>query len=113
MSTLLDFPWPPKELSPNARIHWAKKARAFKAYKEACLWTGKAAGWSLHGAKRFKATFCPPDKRKYDLDNLVARIKAIGDALAVLTAVDDSEFEWTYWRGNPVANGLVVVEVIG
>ena len=113
MSILLDFPWPPKELSPNARVHWAKKARAFKSYKEACLWTGKAAGWSLHGAKRFKFTFCPPDKRRRDADNCVAACKALLDALAVLTAVDDSEFEWSYARGNPVANGLVMVEVIG
>ncbi len=109
----LNFPWPPSDLSPNARVHWGKKAKAFKAYKEACMWTGKAAGWSLHGHYRFKITFCPPDKRKYDVDNLVARGKALVDALAVLTMVDDSEFELTFARGAPVAHGQVTVEVLG
>ena len=31
----LTLPWPPKELSPNARQHWTKLAKAKKAYREA------------------------------------------------------------------------------
>ena len=29
--------WPPSDLSPNARLHWAKLARAKKHYRQACL----------------------------------------------------------------------------
>ena len=29
--------WPPSDLSPNARLHWAKLARAKKHYRQSCL----------------------------------------------------------------------------
>ena len=29
--------WPPSNLSPNARLHWAKLARAKKQYRQAGL----------------------------------------------------------------------------
>lgn len=107
------LPWPPKELSPNARLHWAKKAGAVKAYKNACIWTMEAAGTGyMLGASKFKVVFCPPSKRRMDADNLVSRFKAGFDALAFVTGVDDSKFEWTYVRGEPVKGGAVVVEVL-
>ena len=34
MTNQINLPWPPRELSPNARVHWAKKAKAAKAYKK-------------------------------------------------------------------------------
>ncbi len=37
----LTLPWPPKELSPNARQHWSKLAKTKKAYRDACAWTAK------------------------------------------------------------------------
>ncbi len=30
------LPWPPADLSPNARQHWSKLARAKKADRTAC-----------------------------------------------------------------------------
>lgn len=112
MSALLHFPWPPKELSPNARIHWAKKARAFKSYKDACCWLNKGRR-GIKGTSRFKVTFVPPDKRKYDLDGLISRIKPGIDALSVLTGVDDYNFELAFSRADPIFPGRVLVEVIG
>ena len=29
--------WPPSDLSPNKRLHWAKVALAKKHYRQACL----------------------------------------------------------------------------
>jgi len=43
MSIELTLPWPPTALSPNARQHWAKLARAKKAYRLACAWQAKAS----------------------------------------------------------------------
>lgn len=67
MTVNVILPWPPKELSPNARLHWAKLARAKKSYREACAWTAKA-----QGARRIKAdklhlslTFYPPTRRAW------------------------------------------------
>ena len=111
--TQLTMPWPPKELSPNARLHWAKKAAAVKAYKNVCMWTMKAKGDGyMKGASKFKITFCPPSKRRMDADNMVARFKAGFDALSHVSGVDDSEFEWTYVRGHVCDGGAVVVEVL-
>ena len=35
---MLEFmlPWPPSELSPNGRLHWAKAYKHKKAYRQAC-----------------------------------------------------------------------------
>ena len=36
------LPWPPKELSPNARVHWARKAGVSQKYRQdACVLTLK------------------------------------------------------------------------
>ena len=32
------FPFPPKELSPNSRLHWAKRAKAVKSYRQECMY---------------------------------------------------------------------------
>ena len=44
---ILHLPWPPKELSPNARVHWAKKSKAAKAYRLQCGLMTKAAKISV------------------------------------------------------------------
>lgn len=110
------LPWPPKELSPNARVHWAKKARAAKEYKAECLATffmmarEERREWS--GVKSFKLDFHPPSNRRFDLDNAVARAKQLFDALVKVTGVDDSEFQFTISKAPPVKGGAVRVEAI-
>ena len=108
---IIQFPWPPKQLSPNARVHWAKKANAAKHYKADCLMLViRRSG--IVGQSKFKIMFSPPDKRKRDADNLIASFKAGFDALSIATGIDDSKFEWTYVRGEPVKGGAVIVEVL-
>ena len=110
------LPWPPKELSPNARVHWAKKAKAAKAYKDSCLWaiwdrTGfHSSVW--HGRKSFKIEFCPPSARRADVDNMLAAFKAGIDALSYATGIDDSYFRLTISKAPPVKGGAVRVEAI-
>jgi hypothetical protein len=45
----LHLPWPPKELSPNARVHWAKKSKAAKAYRLQCGLMTKASNVKQRG----------------------------------------------------------------
>tara|TARA_B100001564_G_scaffold289460_1_gene253080 strand:- start:236 stop:445 length:210 start_codon:yes stop_codon:yes gene_type:complete len=61
--------WPPSELSPNARLHWAKLARAKKHYRQACLSVTKE---QLKKYPKYnelperlvlEMTFIPPDRR--------------------------------------------------
>lgn len=106
---MITLPWPPKELSPNGRCHWATKARAFKAYRLDC-WTAFAGHRkALRGRDSFGFTFHPPSRRRTDLDNCFASIKAAIDALAQITGIDDSEFKFTIAKGEPQKGGAVIV----
>lgn len=89
--------WPPSELSPNARLHWAKLAKAKKSYRQKCNTVSK------HQLKKYKydelpeklvleMTFIPPDRRNYDRDNLVARMKSGIDGLADALRINDKRF---------------------
>lgn len=108
----LILPWPPAALSPNGRLHWASKARAVGQYRRAC-W----AQAMEQGARRIEAdrlhvalTFVPPDRRRYDLDNLLSRMKAGLDGLAAVLGVDDSRWSLSIERAQP-PGGYVQVEV--
>jgi crossover junction endodeoxyribonuclease RusA len=110
------LPWPNKTLSPNARVHWAKKAAATKAARTEATWLirarGKQRGWSA-GAAYVTMVFCPPDHRRRDLDNLIASMKASNDGIADALGVDDSRFISTYSMGQPVKGGAVFVTIRG
>lgn len=89
------LPWMPKELSPNARLHWSKKSKAAKAYRMACFaltleagirgvdWDGDIHAW---------IDFYPPDKRHRDDDNCIAAFKAGRDGIADAMSVNDKRF---------------------
>lgn len=113
MTTLqLTLPWPPKELSPNARQHWSKLARAKKAYRAACAWTAKEQGAQRIEADRLHLTlvFVPPNRRAHDLDNCLARMKSGLDGLADVLGVDDKRWSLTISKSDEVG-GMVRVEV--
>lgn len=105
------LPWPPKALSPNARVHHMALAKAKKAYKEACMWQAKADGAKpMTGALHLTITFVPPDRRHRDLDNMLASIKSGLDGLRDVLGVDDSRWSLTI-RKTPHIGGVVLVEV--
>lgn len=109
---MLVLPWPPKILSPNARPHWAVKARAVKAYRAGCYLLAKGFPVTFGaGDIPLTVTFCPPDARRRDRDNLIASMKAGMDGIAQAWGVDDSRFVPTYRMGKPVEHGEVVIEV--
>ena len=90
--------WPPSDLSPNARLHWAKLARAKKQYRQACLSVTKEQLKKypkyndLPEVLVLEMTFIPPDRRSYDRDNLVARMKSGIDGLADALSINDKRF---------------------
>jgi crossover junction endodeoxyribonuclease RusA len=119
--TRLELPWPAKELSPNARGHWAKMARFKKGARELAQWTGREAGWhraDTHenyclGEDRpaITITFCPPDKRRRDLDNAIASFKSAQDGIADALGIDDSRWAVSYAWGDVVPGGRVIVSL--
>lgn len=84
MTTMtIELPLPPKAVHPNARSHWAAKARAKKQQRSDATTAALAA---LNGARRPRwgqaevhATFYLA--RKTDPDNLIAWMKASLDGL--------------------------------
>ena len=107
------LPWPPSALSPNARQHWAALAKAKRAYRRACWAQAIEQGARrLHGVDRLHVglEFVPPSRRPFDLDNLLARMKAGLDGLADVLGVDDSKWEITIRRGEP-PGGFVRVQI--
>lgn len=106
---MIELPFPPATLSPNARPHWAQRARAFKAYKTQCFALLSQFRAALAGRNTFDVTFHPPTAHRFDADNLVSRFKAGQDALAEIAGVDDSEFVMTYRKGEPRKGGAVVI----
>lgn len=88
------LPWPPKDLSPNARLHWSKKSKAAKAYREACrvitLQAGEKIDWE--GDIHVWIDFYPPDRRARDDDNMIAAFKSGRDGMADALKVNDKRF---------------------
>lgn len=111
---MIDLPWPPKELSPNARVHWTKKAKAAKAYRLECFILAKAAGITApEGKILWTVEFFPPSRRAYDDDNLLARIKALRDGVADALCVDDRRFVTQFSVSETVIKGGMVRVTIG
>lgn len=116
--TEITLPWPAKELSPNARVHFQVKAKAAKAYREAAYWLTvthgeyrMAPGLLPDGPVHLILTFSPPDKRRRDLDGMLSSIKAGLDGVADALAVNDHRFEFTLRRAEPVKGGKVTVAI--
>jgi hypothetical protein len=110
----INLPWPNKLLSPNARIHWAKKAKAAKAAKQVghlCALESKVAiDWE--GEIHLWITFYPPDRRARDDDNLIASFKNYRDGIAQALGVDDKRFRTHPWLSDqPIKNGVVIVKI--
>lgn len=91
---IIIYPWMPKELNPNARVHWATKSKMFKKYKEACWGLTMASHLPRVKGDRIhlEITFYKPNKMRRDLDNCLAAFKAGLDAISLATGVDDSQF---------------------
>ena len=111
------LPWPQRVLSPNCRPpHWSVLAKAKRAYRAACHVEAMAAGWSkgafaptdrLH----VRLVFVPPDRRRRDMDNMIAAMKSGLDGLADALGVDDNRWTLTCAIDEANIGGMVRVEV--
>lgn len=93
--TTIVFPWFPKELSPNSRLHWAKLAKFKKDYRIEwwAIALKEARKINLpEGKIELTIEFYPPSRRRYDLDNCLASIKSGLDGLADALQVNDNRF---------------------
>lgn len=90
----VDLPWPSRTMHPNARPHWARKAKATKAARLAASLMAKEIGRIDAEAVKVTCIFSPPPiKRNRDLDNLIAACKPYFDGIADAIGIDDSRFQ--------------------
>lgn len=110
--TELVLPWPPKELSPNQRTHWAAKAKAAKAYRAACYTLTKASCLRVDWQGEIHAwiDFYPPDRRHRDDDNVFASFKSGRDGMAEALGIDDVRIRMHPWL-KPEIGGMVKVRL--
>lgn len=112
----IDLPWPSRDLFPNARVHWARKAKAVKTARLDAAWFAKIAGIrpndpDIPQALLVTAVFSPPDNRVRDEDNMLASCKAYFDGISNFIGVDDSKWQIAIRREAPVKGGLVRIEL--
>lgn len=102
------LPWPYEALWPNARSHWAQKARQTKAYRFAakCL-----VGNAQPGLVR--VTFCPKSRGPIpDKDNCIAAFKAGQDGIADAFGVNDRDLTVVHEFGDRCKDGGVIVDIL-
>lgn len=114
---VVDLPWPSPDLSPNARIHWAVKAKAVKDARRDATIAARAAGIKRACARRASVTltFSPPDSRRRDTDNMLSSCKGYCDGIADAIGIDDSQWSITIRRDTPKpphGNVRIEIEVI-
>lgn len=110
------LPWPSKDLSPNARVHWSRKAKASKLARHAACLLTKQAGWIADHAGKLHLwiTFFPPTRRLPDDDNMLSRFKPSRDGIADALGIDDRRFvSHPYVSDKPRKGGQVVVRMTG
>lgn len=117
---IIILPWPDKGLSPNARLHWAPKAKL----KAAARYDAKMATLAAMGPFRpskdefagkgkipVSVTFFPPDNRLRDDDNMVGSFKAFRDGIADALGVDDRRFRPHYFFEDSAKPGRITVVI--
>jgi len=116
----LTLPWPDPHLSPNARVHWASKAKAASAARERAGFSALAQGWSARSATRLPSDaylhlwidFYPPTRRHRDDDNLLSSFKPYRDGLSDALGINDMRFiSHPRVHPAPVKGGLVKVRL--
>lgn len=102
------LPWPYEALWPNARPHWAAKAKATKAYRFAAKSMCRGAAPGV-----IRVTFCPkPFGPMPDKDNCIAAFKAGQDGIADALKVNDRDLVFVHEFGGRCKEGAVIVEIL-
>lgn len=104
--------WPSKDLSPNARGHWSKKARAAKSYRLDCWAKAIEAKLCVNwdGPIHVWLTFYPPDRRHRDQDNMIASLKSGMDGLSDALSINDKHFHLHHQVADDIG-GMVKVRI--
>lgn len=109
------LPWPLVALWPNQKRHWRNVYAAREIQKAEAQAICLEAGLHMHTRPPsdylLTYVFCPPSRRRYDLDGALAAMKGATDMIAAALRVDDSRFDFDLRRGEPCRDGCVIVDI--
>lgn len=114
LGVMLKFPWPAKELSPNARVHWSKKHKASKRLRTESYIITNASNMKIdwEGDIHLWIDFYPPDKRHRDQDNMISACKSMLDGMADALGVNDKRFRLHPFVKDQTG-GFVTIKITG
>jgi len=74
---------PPREFSPNSRVHWRVRHKVGLRVQDDVMALVREQGWDQPPLEKstISITWIFPDNRRRDIDNLLASTKPILDAL--------------------------------
>ena len=110
----ISLPWPAKELNPNSRSSWRRKAEAARDARNAAyilaldtlspFWD-TSGELNLDGDLQLTLVLHPPNKRRFDQDNIVAANKAQQDSVCQALGIDDHSIKRTIIEWGDVKKG--------
>ena len=96
----LILPFPPPELSPNARLSWQAKRRVVADYRRACMVDAlnvrrdlqrQGMKFPLRVPVTATVTFVLTSRARRDMDNLLASAKALFDSIVDAGILEDDD----------------------
>ena len=105
----LVLPWPSRDLHPNSRGHWSKRAKAAKAARASAHLIALEAGWHREqvpdGRLHVWIDGYATDRRRRDADGLLSSLKPALDGIADALGIDDRRFVPHPWIKDEVRKG--------
>lgn len=104
------------QLNPNTRLHWAALAKYKARYRLACRLAVEEQQAKLGtkfrdqipaGQLLLVVRFCRPNRRSYDRDNLLARLKSGIDGACDALGINDKRFATVVIRVADEVGGRV------
>ena len=120
MTFRIVLPWPAPELNPNSRCGWRRKAEAVQTARNVAFvltmdtlqpfWGDEL---KLDGDLQLTLVLHPPNKRRFDQDNIVAANKAQQDSVCQALGIDDHAIKRTIieW-GAVIKGGEILLELL-
>ena len=101
MTYRFTFPWPDKDLSPNARVYRLRRAELVAEARQAARLNVidllNAAGGNGYADPKasyeMAVYFYPPDNRKRDVDNMLSSCKATIDGMCDGLGINDRQIK--------------------
>lgn len=113
MIYLIKLSWPAQPLWQNHTCHWTKRSAAKKAHRLEAKQACKSHFVEPDETAILEFDFFPPDRRRRDLHNMPATMKAAIDGIADAMGVDDEKFRcrWPEYFKEPQKGGCVLIQI--